>query len=200
MARPLPAPFVRPSGSRTSRFARNLILWLVPAALVWLLLTPFYNRVLIGGAEIVLHLFESPNQSHLYPRATHYLMITHGEFRGGQASAGEFRVSDSHFNWILLAALFLGTPDLLWRQRLRTLAWAAAIAVVFHLALVVFHVQFFYATQLGEWSFARYGPWARNFFGLGKHLLDLPLKFGLPQLLWAAFHLRTLLPQRAHPR
>ena len=81
--------------------------------------------------------------------------------------------------------------------RVKHIIWAAAIAVVFDVTLVVFHVEFFYATQLGEWSSRRYGPFTRNFFGLGKHLLDLPLKFGLPLFLWAGFHLRALLPP--HP-
>jgi hypothetical protein len=175
------------------RVAKRAALWLLPAAALWLLATPLYNRLLIGTAEAVLHLAESPNQSHLYQRETHNLMITRGDYRGGQAVAGEFRVSDSHFNWILLIALFLAVPDLPWRVRLKRVGLAAAMLAVFHVALVVFHVEFFYATQLGDWSAAHYGPFARNVFGLGKHLLDLPFKFGLPLLLWAAFHLRSLL-------
>ena len=38
-------------------------------------------------------------------------------------------------------------------------------------------MKFVYATQLGAWSLAHYGAFARNFWGLGKHLLDLPFKF-----------------------
>jgi hypothetical protein len=48
-------------------------------------------------------------------------------------------------------------------------------------------------------SARHYGPVARNFWGLGKHLLDLPLKLGLPLLLWAAFYLRLVLPARPEP-
>lgn len=176
------------------RFALAVALWLVPATLAWLVLTPWYNRVLAGSAEQLLHLFESPDQSRLHLKATHFLTLTRGDFRGGQAVAGEFKLTDSHFNWILLAALFLAVPDVPWRIRLRKFAWAAAILVVFHLTLVVFHVQFFPATQLGAWSRGNFGPAARNFFGLGKHLLDLPLKLGLPLALWAAFHWRTVRP------
>ena len=58
----------------------------------------------------------------------------------------------------------------------------------------MFWVKFVYATQLGSWSAANYGPWQQNFWGLGKHLLDLPFKFSLPLLLWAGFYLRQLLP------
>ena len=55
-------------------------------------------------------------------------------------------------------------------------------------------VKFIYATQLGAWSAENYGSWGQNFFGLGKHLLDLPFKFALPLLLWSALYLRQLLP------
>jgi hypothetical protein len=199
-ARPAAPPPRPPRAGWTRRFARNVLLWLVPAAVVWLVLTPWYNQALIRGAESLLHLFESPNQSRLYLKADHYLTIVRGDYRGGQAVAGEFRVSDSHFNWIMLAALFLAVPDLPWRARLRNLGRAAAIMAVFHLALVLFHIEFFPATQLGEWSVRHYGPFARNLFGLGKHLLDLPFKFGLPLALWAAFHWPALSPARRLPQ
>jgi len=83
-----------------------------------------------------------------------------------------------------------------WRQRWANLGWALLVAVFFHLLLVLLWVKFTYATQLGAWSLAHYGPLARNFWGLGKHLLDLPVKLALPLVLWAAFYLRRLLPAR----
>ena len=76
-----------------------------------------------------------------------------------------------------------------WRERLANLGWAVLIAVFFHLLLLFFFVKFVYATQLGAWSLAHYGAFARNFFGLGKHLLDLPFKLALPLVLWAAFYI-----------
>ena len=194
-ARPAPPRATRPGSSWAPRFARSLLAWMIPAAALWLLLTPSYNRALLHGTETLLHLFESPDQTRLYLKAAHFATIVRGDYRGGQAVAGEFRVSDSHFNWILLIALFLAVPDLPWRARLRRLGWAAAILVVFHFTLVLFHVQFFPATQLGEWSSRQYGSFARNFWGLGKHLLDLPFKFGMPLALWAAFHWRALRPR-----
>lgn len=194
-ARPAPPQARRATAAPTpGRFAVNVVRWLLPAALVWLTLTPLYNRALATGAERVLHFFERPDQTRLDLKATHYLTITRMDYRGGQAAAGEFRVTDSHFNWILLGALFMAVPDLPWRTRLRKLAEAAAMLAAFHLTLVVFHVQFFPATQLGEWSLRNFGPASRNLLGLGKHLLDLPFKFGLPLALWAGFHWRSLRP------
>ena len=77
--------------------------------------------------------------------------------------------------------------------RLSNLGWAALITVSFHLVSLFFYVKFAYATQLGSWSLEHYGPFARNFYGLGKHLLDLPFKFALPLLLWCGFYLGSVL-------
>jgi hypothetical protein len=52
---------------------------------------------------------------------------------------------------------------------------------------------FAYATQLGEWSQEHYGSFAQTFWGLGKHLLDLPFKFGLPLILFAGYYYDWLL-------
>src|SRR5262249_54983166 len=60
------------------------------------------------------------------------------------------------------------------------------------IVLVAFIVKAAYATRLGAWSAAHYGVFARNFWALGKHLLDLPLKLALPLLLWCAFYLPDL--------
>ena len=62
-----------------------------------------------------------------------------------------------------------------------------------------FWVKFAYATQLGAWSAAHYGPFARNFWGLGKHVLDLPVKLALPFALWAGFYLRQLTGELFQP-
>ena len=41
-----------------------------------------------------------------------------------------------------------------------------------------------------------YGAIRRNFWGLGKHLLDLPMKLALPLALWVGFYYPRLVPRR----
>jgi hypothetical protein len=72
------------------------------------------------------------------------------------------------------------------------------VSACFQVLLVLFWVEFTYTTQLGTWSLEHYGAFARNFWGLGKHLLDLPIKLALPFILWAAFYLGRLLPEPDH--
>lgn len=179
------------------RFGRNVLLWLIPAAVVWTALTPFYNRFLTVSAENLLHLTESPNMTRLLPHQSdpvHRIVASRSDLPPSRS--GQVRVTDIHFNLVMTAALFLAVPGVPWRRRLGNLGLATLAAVFFHIVLLFFWVEFIYATQLGDWSNAHYGALAQNAIGLTKHLLDLPFKFALPLLLWAGFYLRELLPRR----
>lgn len=178
------------------RFLRNFVLWLVPVTVVWVLVTPLYNRFLTECGENLIRLTERPSVTRLYPRETHYLVITRVDRPTARGFLSSVRTTDLHFPLIFLGALFLAVPEVPLRRRLGDLGWACLLSVLFQIVLVVFWVKFIYATQLGDWSLEHYGPFGRNFWGLGKHLLDLPFKFGLPVALWAYFYLSLLLPDR----
>jgi hypothetical protein len=176
----------------TRLLIRNTLLWLAPVALVWHLLTPLYNRLLLRTAQSLLHLGEHPAVTDLYPKNSDDAYIARRDFAVRLIPGGAFRVTDIHFHFLLLGALFLGVPGVSWRERLGKLGWAALATICFDILLVLAYVEFFYATQMGSWSMAHYGAFARNFYGLGKHLLDLPFKLALPLLLWAAFYFLRL--------
>lgn len=196
MARKEATPPVR--SSWTGRLIRNIILWLLPVWLVWTVLTPAYNRFLMTGGENLLLLSERPNVSDLLSQDTHTAHIRRRDFPPSRALVGTVRVTDLHFHLVLLGALFLAVPGASgtgWRERLENLGWAVLISVFFHLLLLFFWVKFVYATQLGSWSLAHYGPFARNFYGMGKHLLDLPFKLALPFALWSWFYLGRMMEE-----
>jgi hypothetical protein len=179
------------------RFVRNLALAALPVVFVWLLVTPFYNRFLASAGANLVRWTESPNVTTLAPALEdrHAAWIDRADFPPARRRVGSLRLTDLHFPLILLGALFLAVPGVPWRERLANLGWALLAMVFFHLVLVLFHVKFVYATQLGAWSMEHYGAFARNFWGLGKHLLDLPIKLALPLALWAGFHSPRLLPR-----
>jgi hypothetical protein len=186
------------------RFIRNVLLWLLPVWAVWALATPAYNRFLLAGGANLLHLSESPPVTIFHRNDDHYASVERRDFPPARALVGPaLRVTDLHFHLVLLGALFLAVPGLGWRRRLENLGWAALATVFFDLALVFLYVKFLYATQLGSWSLAHYGPFSRNAYGLAKHLLDLPYKLALPFALWAGFYLHLLgrgSPAPAPPR
>ena len=179
------------------RLFLNLLIAAVPVTVVWVLLTPFYNRFLTVAAGNLLHLIESPNVTDLVPAAEDptYDRILRRDFPPSKASVYSIQLNDVHFHFLLLGALFLAVPGVPWRRRLENLGWASLIAVFFHLLLILAWVKFALATQLGDWSAAHYGAFARNFYGLGKHLLDLPIKLAFPLALWVGFYWPLLDPR-----
>jgi hypothetical protein len=181
-----------PRRSWGALFLRNALLWLLPVALLWTLFTPFYNRFLLGSAENLARWTESPDVTSLPRKDDHFAYVERRDFPPSKSLVHSFRVTDVHFPLVMLGALFLAVPRVPWRRRMENLGWALLITVFFDIFLIFFYVKAAYATQLGAWSLAHYGPFARNFWGLGKHLLDLPFKLSLSFVLWAAFYLREV--------
>jgi hypothetical protein len=167
---------------------RSLLFWILPAAVVWLLLTPFYNRFLSVAGEQLARLTEFPGVTRLYIQETHQVLVTRSDMSGKQAFVYKFRLTDLHFNLILTVALFLAVPAVEKRRRFENLGWALLVSVCFHILVLFFYVKFVYSTQLGAWSNEHYGAFAQNLWGFGKHLLDLPIKLALPFILWTGFY------------
>ena len=184
--------------SWSGRFALGVALWLIPVAFVWAMLTPFYNSFLTVSAENLVRLTESPRATRLLKHDKHHFVVTRTDVPTTRSRFGSVRTTDVHFPLVMLGAFFLAVPGIAWRKRLENLGWATLISIFFHIVSLLFWVQFIYATQNDSWSAENYATWQMNFWGLGKHLLDLPFKFAMPLLLWTAFYLRELLP--APPR
>lgn len=174
---------------------RNTLLCLLAVAPLWVLAAPVYNRFLLGSAENLTRLTESPDVTDLLRKDDHFAYIARRDFPPSRSLVHSFRVTDVHFHLVMLVSLFLAVPRVPWRRRLENLGWALLITVFFDIFLIFFYVKATYAAGLGDWSLAHYGPLARNFWGLGRHLLDLPLKLGLPFLLWAAFYVGDLMAE-----
>lgn len=185
----------RSTTSWSSRFILGVLLWLLPVAAVWWLLTPVYNVFLTTAAENLVRLTESPNVTRLLEHDEHHLVITRTDYSTAKGWLESVRTTDVHFPLVMLGAFFLATPGIPWKRKLENLGWAALISVFFHIISLLFWVKFVYTTQLGEWSAENYNTLQINFWGLGKHLLDLPFKFAMPLLLWAGFYIGELLPQ-----
>lgn len=195
MSRPDREPKAREERPWALLFVRNVVLWLVPAFLVWVLFTAFYNRFLLASAQNLLHLTEYPSATQFVQQGTHDALIARQQPPLGRLPHG-FRVTDVHFHLVLLAALFLAVPRVPWRERLGNLGLALLVTIFFDIFLVFTKVKVAYATELGRFSLEQYGPFARNAWGLLHHLLDLPFKLALPFALWAVFYLPQLSPRR----
>jgi hypothetical protein len=181
----------KPRKSWALLLVRNALLWVVPVALLWTLMTPVYNRFLLGSAQNLVHLTEYPSVTDLMRKDTHFAYISRRDFPPARALVHSFRVTDVHFHLIMLGVLFLAVPGIPWRRRLENLGWAFLITIFFDIFLIFFYVKATYV-HLGPWSVAHYSAFAINFWGLAEHVLDLAFKFALPLLLWAGFYYRDL--------
>jgi hypothetical protein len=180
--------------SWAGRLVRNILLWTIPAWAAWTLLTPFYNRFLVVAGENLLQISESPNVTDLHLRGQD-AYVQRRDLPPAKSLVHTFRVTDLHFHLVLLGALFLAVPGVPWGKKLENLGWAVLVTVFFDLFLCFFVVKAAYATKLGAWSLAHYGPFSRNAYGLTRHLLDLPFKLGLPLLLWSGFYLGRMMEE-----
>ncbi len=186
------APRERKERSWATRFLRNLLLALIPTALLWFAMKPTYGRFLLAAGETAVRVTESPRVTRLLPREGDAAYIEKRDLPPTRRLVHAFKVADIHFHTILTAALFLATPGIAAARRFKNLGLALLGTFLLDVALLFFLVKSTYATGLGEWSLANYGDIARNLYGLSKHLLDLPFKLGLPFALWAAFYLSEL--------
>jgi len=91
---------------------------------------------------------------------------------------------DLTFDVILLLALAATTKGLFRDRAMKALGISLLVLFGLHVAALVVAVQAFYATQLGEWSAASYGPFARNVWGTASHFWRLAGCFAAPFLLW----------------
>jgi hypothetical protein len=173
-------------------FVRNALLWIAPVALLWMGMTSVYNRFLLGSAQNLVRLTEYPSVTTLMRKDKHFAYISRSDFTDARFLVHSFRVTDVHFHLIMLGVLFLAVPAIPWRRRLENLGWAFLITIFFDIFLIFFYVKSTYATQLGPWSLAHYGAFARNFWGQSAHVLDLAFKFALPFILWLGFYFKEV--------
>lgn len=171
------------------RFIRNFLLCTLPVAVCWCGLGPVYSRFLLKVSERAVHVLESPDVTALPRLGSDRAYVQRLDFPPSRSLVRQFRVADLHFHWILLGSLFLGVPGVGWRRRAENLGWATVWTILFDIILLVVFVQSTYATQLGPWSVEHYGPWTRELLGLAGQFFELPLKLGLPLILWAGCYL-----------
>lgn len=193
-----PAAVARSTFAR--RLVRNLALVAPVSVLLWVMVTPFLNLFLCRAAERLSRLGERPPATHIALSRGHDALIGRGDTRAHGRLPYRVRATDIHFPLVLLVSLFLATPGVPARERFGNLGYALLVTLCFDVIDLFFWVKFVYATQLGAWSLAHYGPLARNFWGLGKHLLDLPVKLALPFALWSAFYFRRITAATPSPR
>ena len=71
------------SRSWTAQLIRNTLLWLAPVAVIWVLATPIYNRVLLVSAAGLLNVFEHPTVTDLLAKDMRLVVRYQGGHNAG---------------------------------------------------------------------------------------------------------------------
>lgn len=176
--------------------AVRLLIGFLLGLLLWIGFAAPYERLLGATGEFVLRETETPAVTRLQPLAdSSEILVERQDFPPNSPRPG-IPAGDLHFNFVILAALFALHPKP-WRGDRVGVFLIACIALwLVHVAALVFQVRFLYATRLGPWSTANYGPFARNFWATGFHFYQIAGRFAAPFVLWWPFA-RTERPKEA---
>lgn len=169
----------RAAGRLTLAAVAALALWLAFVADVW-------GGAVVFAAQAAIRMVEQPRATHLtYEKSE--VVIRRADM-GADSDVPAFDVAAFTAPVVLLLTLLWGGGRLVPRRG----AWRgfSALGILFaaqtlHLVLAI---QTLYATQLGEWSTAKYPRWERELFASGRSIFDLGLAWGLPVALWVAFY------------
>jgi hypothetical protein len=149
---------------------------------LWFGFREVYERPLAAVAQAVLRAFEQPPATSLSARPGE-ILLDRSDFPPDSPRPG-LPADDIDFNLVLLTALFALQPQFFeGRVLLRSIA-ALLLLFLVHVAALVFQVQSVYAMNLGQWSIAHYGRFARNVWAGGFHFYLVAGRFAAPFAIW----------------
>jgi hypothetical protein len=150
--------------------------------LVWWGLTPPYNRLVAACAEPLIRLRERPAATRLYAEARE-IVVERADFPSDSGRPG-LPADDLTFNVGILTALAATEAGLLRDRGARRVALSFVLLFATHVLALVANVESLYATQLGPWSEAHYGPVSRNLWATAAHFYRLVGMYAVAFLLW----------------
>ena len=170
-----------PRRDRWKRPVRVVLGFAVGLAL-WLGLIGVYRSWLAIPAEGILRLTESPAVTTLRDHEDPSMTIVDREDFPPQSPRPVLRLRELTFNVIFLLALFGLVP--LTDRNVAALAGSLAILWISHVAFMIVQVKRIYALQLGAWSEANYGSFARNLWGVLDQFYSVVGAFAIPFAAW----------------
>ena len=162
----------------------------IVAVVIWVGVSPLYDRAVAAGAELLMRTFESPKVTHLTATGTD-VKVDRSDFDPRSPRPG-LPVIDLTFNWVLLAALFAINPRPFSDRNMLRFAIASLLMYVTHILALATEVMSIYVLRLGAWSRVHYGAFARNFWGTANHSYRFVLMFAIAFGLWWALRPTTL--------
>jgi hypothetical protein len=164
------------------KLAVRVLLGFLAGLVLWWAATPAYNRLLAGMAEGAIRAVERPRATRLYAEDRR-LVIDRADFPS-TSDRPSLPVDDLTFDVILFLSLAATTRGLLRDRAVKGLALSCCVLFALHVLAVIANVEAFYATRLGAWSAAHYGPLSRNLWATAMHFWRFVGCYAAAFLLW----------------
>ena len=158
---------------------------------IWAGLGPIYHRVVIAIASVVFDIAEHPHMTDLHADGND-VIVNRLDFPKASPRPS-ISLGPLTYNIILLTGLFALAPRPHSDRNVLHFFEAAGVLVIVHVLALICQIESIYALNLGAWSSAHYGTFARNAWSGAAHFYDL---FGTPA---AAFALWLLFSDSALP-
>jgi hypothetical protein len=168
------------------RVALRAFAGFVAGVVVWVMLSPLYDRMLAKGAEATLRAFEKPKVTRLRPQADQFTTVDRTDFDPRSKRPG-ISIRDLTFNVVLLIALFAASKRPYSDRNIGGFLIAMAILTITHLLAVITEVMSIYVGKLGMWSTVNYSDLQRNVWGVANHSYRLVLMYAIAFALWWIF-------------
>lgn len=164
------------------KLALRVLLGFAAGLALWWAATPAYNRLLAGVAEGAIRVFERPRATRLYAEDRR-IVIDRADFPS-TSDRPSLPADDLTFDVILFLTLAATTRGLLKDRAVRGIALSCGALFVLHVLAVVANIEALYATRLGAWSAAHYGPVSRNLWATAMHFWRFAGCYAAAFLLW----------------
>lgn len=149
---------------------------------VWWAMSPSYASAMASAAEPMIRLFESPRVTHLRAEQRE-VIVERADFPPASPRPG-IPADDLTFNFILFTALFAAVRETFSNRNVVAFLAGCVILYLTHVAGLIAAVESIYVLQLGPWSAAHYGPFARNFWSAAAHFYRLVGVYAFAFVIW----------------
>jgi hypothetical protein len=168
------------------RTALRAIAGFLAGLVMWIFLTPVYDKAVAAGAQAVMRVFENPKVTRLRPAEDNHVTVDRADFDPRSKRPG-IPVRDLTFNIALLTALFAVSKRPFSDRNIGGFLLALLALYVTHVFGTICEVMAIYVARLGMWSTVHYSDLERNVWGVLNHFYRLVLMYAIAFALWWIF-------------
>ena len=158
----------------------------IAGIVIWLALSPLYDRALATAATAIIRTFERPPVTRIRQTAPNVFAVDRADF-DPRSPRPALALRNLTINFVLLALLFAAAPRPFADRNVLGFFLAALLLVPTHVLALVAKVMSIYALQLGPWSTMHYSSLEQNIWGGISHAYTLVLIWGFAFAAWWFF-------------